>query len=382
MKRKTTITHAILSILVIGGLFAFSTPGSAQDQLQNPVKKTVSAVTSHPVKAQDEGCYVVPTPCLTPSMSLPEMPPIDRPVWRDEVLLDGGDRRLQVKVDDDWDVHGLDVEDTVAHFDTLRGDRLVQPSNRVGIYSPRFRAVRKITNLIDTRSNLQMATVDETTELNRARSSDFSSTTLQNLSPQRNRSAMTPSGFRDRTRGVYVDNTVVLDEFQNRFKTYEDLATIRYGSYQNNEKARLATSIQNAISWSSDLTVLSAVRNLNLLEAKDVRAVQETVEIRNQLDKPAIRLVKVASKMAAEVEEEVEFTLRFDNVGNQVIGNVTIIDNLTGRLEYIEGSGQCSVDAELVLEPNEAGSTRLRWEITDPIEVGHGGIIRFRCKVR
>ena len=31
--------------------------------------------------------------------------------------------------------------------------------------------------------------------------------------------------------------------------------------------------------------------------------------------------------------DEVDFTLRFDNVGNQPIGNVTIVDDLTGRLE-------------------------------------------------
>ena len=86
--------------------------------------------------------------------------------------------------------------------------------------------------------------------------------------------------------------------------------------------------------------------------------------------------------MAAEVGEEVEFTLRFDNIGNQILGNVTILDNLTGRLEYVPGSGQCSVPANLVPTMNEAGSTELRWEIINPLEVGEGGIIRFKCIVR
>ena len=40
----------------------------------------------------------------------------------------------------------------------------------------------------------------------------------------------------------------------------------------------------------------------------------------------------------AQPGEEVEFTLRFDNVGDRVIGNVTIIDSLTTRLEYVDGT--------------------------------------------
>jgi uncharacterized repeat protein (TIGR01451 family) len=80
--------------------------------------------------------------------------------------------------------------------------------------------------------------------------------------------------------------------------------------------------------------------------------------------------------------EEVEFTLRFDNVGEQVIGNVTIVDNLSTRLEYIPESAKSSVDANFVTEPNKSGSTILRWEIKDPVEPGEGGILRFRVKVR
>jgi uncharacterized repeat protein (TIGR01451 family) len=80
--------------------------------------------------------------------------------------------------------------------------------------------------------------------------------------------------------------------------------------------------------------------------------------------------------------EEVEFVLRFDNIGDQVIGNVTIVDNLSTRLEYIAGSAQSSVDARFVTEPNAAGSTILRWEITNPVKPREGGLLRFRARVR
>jgi len=76
------------------------------------------------------------------------------------------------------------------------------------------------------------------------------------------------------------------------------------------------------------------------------------------------------------------FTIRFDNVGNQLIGNVTIIDNLSPRLEYVADSAQCSLPAQFFTEPNEGDSVALRCEVTDPLQPGQGGVIRFRCRVR
>jgi uncharacterized repeat protein (TIGR01451 family) len=78
----------------------------------------------------------------------------------------------------------------------------------------------------------------------------------------------------------------------------------------------------------------------------------------------------------------VEFTIRFDNVGDQPIGNVTIIDKLTYRLEYIKGSGLSSVDAQFVGEDIAGETLSLRWEITEPLEQGEGGVIRFKCRLR
>ena len=55
---------------------------------------------------------------------------------------------------------------------------------------------------------------------------------------------------------------------------------------------------------------------------------------------PRLRLIKLASTGNALPGEEVEFTLRFDNIGDQVIGNVTIVDNLTTRLRVRARYGQ------------------------------------------
>jgi hypothetical protein len=64
------------------------------------------------------------------------------------------------------------------------------------------------------------------------------------------------------------------------------------------------------------------------------------------------------------------------------VGNVTIIDHLTQRLEYVQGSAECSLPANFIATDDEGESLILRWEITDPIKPGEGGIIRFQCRVR
>ena len=97
---------------------------------------------------------------------------------------------------------------------------------------------------------------------------------------------------------------------------------------------------------------------------------------------PKLRVVKVASTPFAQPGEEVDFTIRFDNVGNQPIGNVTILDSLNTRLEYVADSAQCSVDAKFSTQPNEGDSVVVRCEVTNPLEAGKGGILRFRCRVR
>ena len=98
--------------------------------------------------------------------------------------------------------------------------------------------------------------------------------------------------------------------------------------------------------------------------------------------KPRLRVVKVASKQNARPGETVDFTIRFDNVGDRVIGNVTVIDNLNTRLEYVPDSQECTVKAEFSVSDNEHESAVLRWEITEPMKVGTGGVIRFQCRVR
>ncbi len=66
-------------------------------------------------------------------------PGIVAPWPYDEYLRDGGDRDLPVHVLPDWHVDGMETEDTIAHYDTLEGLTVVEPSNRVLLVCPALR---------------------------------------------------------------------------------------------------------------------------------------------------------------------------------------------------------------------------------------------------
>ena len=157
---------------------------------------------------------------------------------------------------------------------------------------------------------------------------------------------------------------------------------IRLGRFEESESARLAVGMQSADVWQEDMELQVIAERVQPVIVNDVAKVQQLVHYETDGDNAILRVVKVASKIAARAGEKVQFTIRFDNLSSKRIGNVTLIDNLTTRLEYIVGSAECSLPAKLVTSRNDVGSKTLRWEIKEPVPGSEGGIIRFECRVR
>ena len=304
------------------------------------------------------------------------------PKWkRDEYVCDGNDRDLPAVLTSDWEVKGLDIEDTIAHFDTVDGKVQVAPSNRVCIYSPRFASVRRTLNLNDTTITQRLNVVSEKTPTASAQGSERSSMAKQNLHAKAHEQTQTANAFRDQTRGVESDNVVRLVGTRHFYKPFEDLALVRFGKYSSSESARTSLGLQSAIAWNSDVSAQITVDNKQPVVVNDVYQLQELVSIESDTSSD-LRLCKLASRISAQPGDVVDFTIRFDNIGRNVIGNVTILDNLSPRLEYVADSAECSVEANFQTETNKAGSEKLTWAITNPLEVGQGGVIRFQCRVR
>ncbi len=324
---------------------------------------------------------VVPLPdqVTTGDWAHPLMVP---PAPDDEYLCDGGDPDLPAAVAKDWTVYGLEMEDTVAHYDRLDGQTVVVPSNKVCLYAPRFSAVRSVTG----------AVADEQVEAASQHHFPHKVVAYQEVQgaiPSKQvYQAHAEIGkkhssiMRGREYGVVLSSQLLPLEFRNNWLPFEDISVLKTGVAQNWEKAILAKGTTAAIAWTHDLAVVALVQGQRPIEVVGERKAQAVYVYDDSRGPAKLRIIKVASTDVAIPGEVVDFTLRFDNIGDQEIGNVTIIDNLTTRLEYVEGSAQSSVKSDFLTQANEGGSLVLRWEITAPMKPGEGGVVKFQCRVR
>jgi uncharacterized repeat protein (TIGR01451 family) len=350
-----------------------------------------------PAARQGATACDAPAPCASPPPIAPVMapplpcmpPPLPIPYnvcatacAHDELVCDGGDRNLGVLVSPSWQVFGLDTQDTVAHFDTLDGRTLVEPSNCVCIYAPRFGAVRSITRLV---SDEQIDTPNGMTlPIAAARQDDLkiAATNLQRYQPHGEVGRRMPEGFTRPENPVPISNVLIPVGVQDNLLPYANLDIIRRGIFDDAEKARLAQAVAAAIEWTADQAVQVVIEGQPGVPLTGDQRAQVVFTVEDKRHCPKLRVIKVASTQTARSGDIVDFTIRFDNIGDQPLGNIVLIDNLTPRLEYIDGSAQASVKAAFSTTVNPSQSLVLRWEIADAIERGDGGIVRFRCRVR
>lgn len=308
-------------------------------------------------------------------------PGLTCPWPEDEYLCDGDDKIPSVRVREDWSLDGLQLEDTIVHYDTLDGETFVEPSNRVCIYAPRFASVRKVYGVVQYDHLDRIARVDNPVPIEGLDDVQKPTTSIQPVQPVLSHGTSTASGFRELIPPVGLENRQRLVGIQGRVLPYEDITDLQRELLTNTEKARLADMIQAAVVWTDALPLQVIIDNIATHE--DIAATAaESVHIYSLEGKPRLRVCKLASSKEARPGETVEFTLQFENVGDQTIGNVTVVDNLTTRLEYVEDSQTCSLKANFSSEPNQGDSLALRWEIVEPMKVGEGGVIRFKCRVR
>lgn len=309
-------------------------------------------------------------------------PGIKQPWPEDEYLRDGGDEGRPAGVHNRTEVLGVGVEDTVAHYDTVDGRTLVEPSNKVYVYSPRFGAVRQVVSLAANEDRLHVGGVHNPQKLDAPTTLQLVSSAKQHTQPNNEIAARPAVAMRSKQGDGAMSSAVGPRGFQDRFKPYENLAIIRRGSMEMAEMPFLAHGSQAAIAWSNTQAVQVILEARGAMAAVKYDASSSVYTYTAPPGNPQLRLVKVASTSFALPGEEIDFTIRFDNTGNQPIGHVVILDSLSTRLEYVPGSAQCSIEAKFAFVPNEGGSLTVRCELIHPLEIGKGGVLRFRCKVR
>lgn len=310
----------------------------------------------------------------------PETYAVPRQTDPQEYLFDGGDHEPLVRVRKDNSLTGLDPEDTVIQYDTADGRTLVESGCRVAIYAPRFASVRKKTSIAQSDVAQRLRTTDQPSGpgqfVERLPSLDVMQPTR---SVAQDRVHVVES-VRDRRGAVPAEMVLPMLEVSEVLAPYADLALFRSGDLKNTDLAKLAVGTAAAQAWANYEDLHVVVDGVETVEASSAKRAQDLVLYEHKGAR--IRLCKVASEQMANPGDVISFTIRFDNVGEQPLSNLVITDSLTPRLEFVPGSDKSSLKGTFTATPNSVGSEVLRWEISEGIKPGDGGVLRFDCKVR
>jgi len=298
-----------------------------------------------------------------------------------EHLFDGGDLEPPVHIRKDWSAAGVDPTDTVVYYETAGGKVCVQPTNRVAIYAPRFGAVRQVSgaklaeNALAPGRVLAPLAADGLNDIHRADGIQLSS------GPITQKQIQQLDRFHEGKRMVRFTSVVppvpvsdAVAALINVDITVPDLAAIRETVVE-----KTGGDLIETIYLPESVSVIIAGQQANLLVNSQQTA---DVHVYDIPDRCSIRITKSVSHTMASPGDVIRFTLRFENIGPNKVGNVVIVDSLSSRLEYIEGSQLSSLGTRFSTDPNDAGSVQLRWELDSPIEPNDGGVISFDCRVR
>jgi uncharacterized repeat protein (TIGR01451 family) len=301
----------------------------------------------------------------------------------DEYIYQGGDREQTVNVAQDWSIDNLDSEDAIVHYHTLEGELVVQPTNQISIYAPRFGSVRRMDNLVEFDNRVKLAGVDLPTSLGHRNSAQSIDGILQQMQPQHNLVVRSSSSYRDNTLGIDLHNQEGVLSDVNVMKQEQSRHKEQLVDLDNSEKPRLGQSVtsagQRVIKQFAEETVEEVLAN----EKTSISGLEKVHVYHMPKGKNRLEVNKTSSSHSARPGDTIEFTIEFKNVGTQDVGNVTIVDHLTSRLEYVAESQQSSLEADFfVQESVQEGTTVLRWEILDPVARGESGQVTFTCRVR
>lgn len=310
-------------------------------------------------------------------------PPAIGGIWpTDEYLCDGGAERGLPAVHPTRPPVGVRPEDTVAYYTTSDGRTEVAVSNRVCIYAPRFAAVRQIWSPLVHERHERMAGLEQPVRLVQQEQRRGARTALQPEQIAAQVGWDQAQRLRQRMGGRLVDQVAQLMLTDEALMPHENRSALERGTLEGREGTLLARAAAAARTWAGDVAVQVVLDGEAAVEARSHGMPQEmrTYETHG---KSRLRLCKLADRSEATSGQIVTFTLRFDNVGEQAIGEVAIVDHLSPRLELVPDSAQCSRPAQFQVDQAADGSTQvLRWVLAGPLAVGEGGVIRFQARVR
>ncbi len=305
--------------------------------------------------------------------------------YPDEYICDGGDRDFPVHYYG-GQMQGLDTEDTVAEFKDHEGQNHVNPSNRVCIYAPRFGAVQTVTSLgIDVKIDKAAGARDVSGfgALEKRDGVGFSGSHSAAAGVGTRRSASGIETMQPAHQSAKTDSIV---ETAKVDQGLESKMTAGLGQIALSDVAELNIQIVGLLADISDTSPGTSESTSQATQTYSTFRVQ-AVAGSNKSGRPGEdHITKEASPQVAKPGDTITFRIHFRNTGDLNVHDVRIIDNLTPRLIYTDGSGQIQIanqsGGSLTAAPNKEGSQTLVFELDEPLQGGQTGTITFEAVVR
>lgn len=301
--------------------------------------------------------------------------------YADEYLCDGGDREIPVH----YDAHfrrGLETEDTILEYTNRAGFERIRPSNRVCIYAPRFASVRTVSRPHEESVTDEVAGVGALASTGGMHTRLRAAHSVKREMTGRIHVRSRASGLESEALQGTVSQLRSPSVHDKLLNVYQSLTFVRFGKIEDSDTARLNYGIQAASLWTREEYPVIESKTDMALEGHFEQSTAVFTAIDDRESPEDLRIVKLADKNTAVSGDEIEFTIRYDNLGGKEVYHVRIVDNLTPRLEYIDDSATSDRDGRLVLQDNGEGSQILVWELDKPLPPRTGGVVTFKTKVR
>lgn len=309
--------------------------------------------------------------------------PINNGAAKEGLVCDGGDRLLPVARGADGQLVNVDPADTVGEFQHPGGKRGIVASNCICVFSPRYVEVRLIQGAEGYQQRQLAGLVHRETPPDEMVHLTADAQSVKIDGPRGVRMRMRPSGFASEQYPDHVAEVMILEASERIQSWATTVMTDGPKPLTGAEQAMVARRAQLAY----DLTRIQFPQVVGSLKgANEVLGIWKQAEVRFAEPIPkepgCLVLDKSVSTPSAQIGDEVTFTIRFTNVGQEEIRNVAIVDSLLPRLDYVPKSATSSLASVFTEQANEAGAVLLRWELKDPLKGGQRGEVTFKAKIR
>ncbi|WP_437190895.1 DUF11 domain-containing protein [Planctomicrobium sp. SH527] len=299
----------------------------------------------------------------------------------DEYVRDGGDNGLPVHYEGKYRA-GLEVEDTIAEYMDEEGKVRLKPSTQAAIYAPRFGEVRSATLPKEDMSVAKAVGHQDGRTVAGLNTKQVTSEQVQRDEPLGMQTRTRASGLRARVADDQLDKAIGAQNHVKLVNAFEDIRFLQEGRFERITTASLGLSVAAAQEWADGRRPIVVAQDVTGDLVQGVFSVQDFTGSEDRRTPGELKLVKVADKSSAHPGDIVTFTIRFDNVGERDLLKIRVIDNLSPRLEFVEGSISANMDGKIDVTDNGQGSKLLTFEFDQPLKGKTGGFVSFQCKVR